>query len=151
MVAGVVSFPLFVSSARASFESVDPRYEDVARSLGDPPWQVWRKVTLPLALPGIAAGALLAFARALGEFGATVVIAGNMEGKTRTMALATYTLLDSPSDDGTLDVLLWTSIGLSVTALAGHEWLQRWHRRRLDLDPASPTALKRPPFGSSER
>jgi molybdate transport system permease protein len=151
LVAGVVSFPLFVSSARSAFEAVDPRYEDVARSLGDPPWQVWRKVTLPLAFPGLASGAVLAFARALGEFGATVVIAGNMEGKTRTIALATYALLDSPTDNGTLDVLLWTSVGLSVAALAGHEALQRWHRRRLGIEPAPMNPPTKPPSGSSER
>ena len=69
---------------RTAFESVDPRHEEVSLTLGIPPWRTFLRVTLPLALPGLAAGAVLAFARSLGEFGATAVLAGNIEGETRT-------------------------------------------------------------------
>lgn len=131
--ASVVGFPLYVSAIRAAFEAVDPQLEDVSRALGVPPAQTFLRVTLPLAMPGVAAGMLLAFARALGEFGATAVIAGNMEGRTRTIALAVYTLLDAPDADGPLRVLLAASVGLSMAALAGYEALTRWQRRRLGL------------------
>ena len=90
----VVGFPLYVLSVRNAFEAVDPHYEELSWTLGVPPRRTFLRVSLPLALPGIAAGALLAFARALGEFGATVVLAGNVEGSTRTIALAVYTLLE---------------------------------------------------------
>lgn len=130
----VVGFPLYVISIRSAFEAVDPRYEEVSLSLGVPPLATWRRVTLPLALPGIAAGMVLAFARALGEFGATAVIAGNMEGQTRTIALAVYTLLDAPNGETGVRTLVWASILLSVGALMGFEALNRWQRRRLDLN-----------------
>jgi molybdate transport system permease protein len=129
----VVGLPLFVIAAREAFASVDPSFEQVARSLGDTPWTAFRRTTLPLALPGIAAGALLSFARALGEFGATAVLSGNIEGKTRTIALAIYTLLDSPSGERETSILLWASIAISFVALAGFEALSRWQRRRLEL------------------
>ena len=89
-------------------------------------------MSLPLALPGIVAGAVLAFARALGEFGATVVLAGNVEGSTRTIALAVYTLLEAPSGRETMWVLVGASVTLSLVALLGFETLSRRQRRRLD-------------------
>jgi molybdate transport system permease protein len=85
-----------------------------------------------LALPGIAAGAVLAFARALGEFGATVVLAGNMEGETRTIALAVYSLLESPSGQGATWTLVIASVMLSLVALLGFERLSRWQRGRME-------------------
>jgi molybdate transport system permease protein len=133
LAAFVVGLPLFVISVREAFASVDPALELVAQSLGDSPWRAFRRTTVPLAVPGIAAGALLAFARALGEFGATAVLSGNIEGKTRTIALAIYSLLDSPSGEAGLSTLLWASIGISFVALAGFEALNRWQRRRLEL------------------
>jgi len=90
-------------------------------------------VVLPLALPGIAAGAVLAFARGLGEFGATIVLAGNMEGRTRTIALAVYTLLDGPDDDPRLRTLVAVSIALAIAALLAYEMLVRRQRRMLEL------------------
>jgi molybdate transport system permease protein len=131
--AGVVGFPLYVASARAALEAVDPRYEELSHTLGVPPWTTFRRVTLPLAAPGLAAGAVLAFARGLGEFGATAVLAGNVEGRTRTIALATYTLLDAPGDDPRVGQLAVASVVLSVASLAGFEALNRWQRRRLGL------------------
>jgi molybdate transport system permease protein len=132
----VVGFPLHVLTVRAAFEAVDPRYEEVSLSLGVPPLHTWRRVTLPLVLPGIAAGTVLAFARALGEFGATAVVAGNMEGRTRTIALAVYTLLDSPDGETGVRVLVGASVALATLALAGAETLTRWQRRRLEVDGA---------------
>jgi molybdate transport system permease protein len=131
--AAVVGFPLYVLAIRQSFEAIDPRYEEVAATLGDPPWTAFRRVALPLALPGIAAGAVLAFARALGEFGATVVLAGNIEGRTRTIALAVYALLDAPGRDPALRWLVAASLALAITSLALYEGLVRWQRRRLEM------------------
>jgi molybdate transport system permease protein len=130
--ATVVGFPLYVIAVRQAFEAIDPRYEEVAATLGDPPWRAFARVALPLALPGIAAGAVLAFARALGEFGATVVVAGNVEGRTRTLALAVYALLDAPGRDPRLPWLVGASLGLALAALAAYEALLRWQRRRLE-------------------
>jgi molybdate transport system permease protein len=86
----VMSFPLFVRSARSAIESVDVKYEQLARSLGAGEWRVFFTVTLPLAKRGVLAGTLLAFARALGEFGATMLVAGNIAGETTTMSVAIY-------------------------------------------------------------
>ena len=130
----VVGFPIYVMTVRAAFEAIDPRYDEVSLTLGEPPARTFRRITLPLALPGIAAGFVLAFARGLGEFGATAIVAGNMEGKTRTIALAVYALLDSPGDDPRTTELAAASIGLSLAALVAFEALTRWQRRRLELD-----------------
>jgi molybdate transport system permease protein len=90
LASAVMSLPLLVRSARTAFEEVDPRLLGVARTLGDGPWRVFRRVALPLAWRGIAAGALLSFCRALGEFGATILVAGNIPGRTQTLALAIF-------------------------------------------------------------
>lgn len=90
LASAVVAFPLAARSARAAFESVEPRCELMARSLGMRPLEVFRRVTLPLARRGLAAALLFAFARALGEFGATVIVAGNIPGRTQTLALAIF-------------------------------------------------------------
>lgn len=128
----VVGLPFYVMAARSAFESVDPKLEEMAWTLGAPPKRTILRVTLPLALPGIAAGAVLAFARSLGEFGATIVLAGNMEGKTRTIALAVYTLLESPNGMEASHVLVGASLIISFASLLGYEGLLRWHRRRLE-------------------
>ncbi len=128
----VVGLPLYVIAVRGAFEAVDPHYEEVSWTLGSPPARTFRRVSLPLALPGIAAGAVLAFARALGEFGATVVLAGNVEGRTRTIALAVYTLLEAPAGRSTTWILVGASVALSVLALVGYEALARRQRRRLE-------------------
>lgn len=128
--AGVVGFPLYVVAVRGAFETVDPHFEEVSWTLGVRPRRTFARISLPLALPGIAAGAVLAFARALGEFGATVVLAGNVEGETRTIALAVYTLLESPSGYGATWTLVGASIVLSLAALLGYEALSRRQRKR---------------------
>ena len=90
MALAVMSVPLLVRAARTAFEEVDPRYEQIARTLGAGEWRVFFTVTLPLARRGVLAGALLAFARALGEFGATIMVAGNIPGRTTTLSVAVY-------------------------------------------------------------
>jgi len=129
----VVGLPLYVLSVRNAFEAVDPHYEEVSWTLGVPPARTFRRISFPLALPGIAAGAVLAFARGLGEFGATVVLAGNVEGKTRTIALAVYTLLESPAGRGATWTLVGASVILALVALLGYEALSRRQRRRLEV------------------
>lgn len=128
----VVGFPLYVMAIRTVFDTVDRRFEEVSWALGVPKAQTFRRISLPLALPGIAAGAVLAFARSLGEFGATVVLAGNMEGETRTIALAVYSLLESPSGQQATWILVIGSVFLSLLALLGFEGLTRWQRRRME-------------------
>lgn len=128
----VVGLPLYVISVRGAFESVDPMYEELSWTLGVPPRNTFLRISLPLALPGIAAGSVLAFARALGEFGATVVLAGNVEGSTRTIALAVYTLLESPEGRGATWVLVGASVTIALGALLGYEALSRRQRRRLE-------------------
>lgn len=130
----VVGFPIYVMTIRGAFEAIDPRYEEVSLTLGETPARTFRRITLPLALPGIVAGFVLAFARGLGEFGATAIIAGNMEGSTRTIALAVYALLDAPGEDPRIAQLAAASVALSLGALVGFEALTRWQRRRLEID-----------------
>ena len=128
----VVGLPLYVLLARGAFEAVDARLEEVSWTLGVRPRPTFFRIVLPLAVPGIAAGAVLAFARALGEFGATVVLAGNVEGRTRTIPLAVYSLLESPGGSGAAWVLAGASVLLSLLALAGFELLSRWQRKRIE-------------------
>jgi molybdate transport system permease protein len=129
--AAVVGFPLLVEAVRLSVLGVDPRLEQVSRSLGRGPLVTFGRVTLPLALPGLLAGAVLGFARALGEFGATIVLAGNIEGETRTIPLAVYTLLNMRGGEEAAARLVAVSVGLAFTALLGSFWLTgRQERRR---------------------
>lgn len=110
-----VSAPFFIRAARSGFESVDPELEHVAASLGEPPREIFRRVTLPLARPSLMAGAIMAWARALGEFGATLMFAGNFPGRTQTMPLAIYTAMESDLGSSlTLGVVL---LGVSLVAL----------------------------------
>ncbi len=106
MAATVGALPLMVKTARASIASVETDYEDAARTLGKSEWQVFRSVTLPLASRGILAGAMLAFARALGDFGATLMVAGNIPGKTQTAAIAIYDATQMGRDNYALTLVL---------------------------------------------
>jgi molybdate transport system permease protein len=121
---GVMSFPLFVRTARVAIESVSPRVEQVARTLGAGPWRVFWTITLPLARRGVIAGAVLAFARALGEFGATVMVAGFIPGKTETLALSIYHLVELGRDSAAA-VFLAVSVALAFGAVWLSEWLMR--------------------------
>ena len=118
VVAGVVmSFPLLVRSARLAFESVDPSLEAASRTLGQSPAKTFWRVTFPLALPGIASGTVLCFARALGEFGATITFAGNLEGSTRTLPLLIYTELQTPGGELRIGRLVTVSIAIALVAM----------------------------------
>lgn len=131
--AAVMGFPLLVRSTRLAIELVDARLEDAARTLGAGPLRVLTQVTLPLALPGVISGVVLAFARSLGEFGATITVAGNIEGVTRTLPSAIYTYSQVPGGDAAALRLVLISIGLSVVALLLSETLARRVRRRIGL------------------
>ena len=120
----VMSFPLLVRSARVAFEEVPRRLEGVARTLGAGPWRTFFTITLPLARRGLLAGGVLAFARALGEFGATVMIAGMIPGETITLSLGIYHEVQLGNDDAAL-VLLAVSVVLAFGAVAMSEWLLR--------------------------
>jgi molybdate transport system permease protein len=121
---GVMSFPLLVRSTRIAFEEVNPRLEEIARTLGASNARVFCTITLPLALKGILGGMLLAFARALGEFGATIMVAGNIPGKTSTLSLAIFHSVQLGEDDKAFR-LLGMSVVLAFVAVWGSEWLIR--------------------------
>jgi molybdate transport system permease protein len=127
--AAVMGFPLMVRAIRLSIESVSARLEAVAQTLGASPLRVFRTITLPLALPGIVAGTLLAFARALGEFGATITFVSNIPGETQTLPLAIYSLTQTPGSEAALWRLCAISVALSLLALLTSEWLTRRARR----------------------
>jgi len=120
----VMSLPLFVRAARVAFEEVDPRFEQAARTLGAGPWDAFFSVTLPLALRGLVAGGVLAFARALGEFGATIMLAGLIPGETITLALGIYHDIQLGHDSDALG-LLAISVALAFAALWLSERLVR--------------------------
>jgi molybdate transport system permease protein len=120
LAAMVVAFPLVLKSARAAFEAVDRQYEQAARTLGISEAAVFFRVTLPLAARGILAGGLLAFARALGEFGATLMIAGNLPGRTQTLSVAVYSAVQAGDDNtATLLVLVTSAVCVVILLIAG--------------------------------
>jgi len=125
----VMSFPLLVRPARAVFEEVDPRLLGIARSLGAPPFSAFRRVALPLAWRGIAAGTLLAFSRALGEFGATILVAGNIPGRTQTLALAIFHRTQIGRDADALR-LVGLVVAIAFAVVWTTELLQRRRGRR---------------------
>ena len=120
----VMSFPLMVLTIRAGFEQVDTRYERVAATLGASPWRVFVTITLPLATRSIVAAAILGFARALGEFGATIVVAGGIPGQTQTLAVAIFNLAESGRDADASRLLL-VSIALAFGAMLLANLIQR--------------------------
>ena len=123
--AGVMAFPLMVRAIRLSMEAVDGRLEEAARTLGARPLSVFLTITLPLTVPGILTGAILAFARCLGEFGATITFVSNIPGETRTLPLAIYTLVQSPGGEAAALRLVVISVGLALGALIISEVLAR--------------------------
>lgn len=123
--AAVVAFPLAVRAIRLSFEAIDPKLLEAASSLGAGPISTLLRVSLPLAIPGVMTGALLAFARSLGEFGATITFAGNVAGRTRTLPLAIYSALQRPEGDEVAARLVMVSVVLAFGALAASETLLR--------------------------
>ena len=128
---GVMSFPLLVRPMRLSIEAVDRRLEQAAETLGAPPWRVFFNVTLPLALPGVLAGMVLGFAKAIGEFGATITFVSNIPGETQTISAAIYSLIQTPDGDTAALRLVVVSVILAVAALVGAEWFARRATARL--------------------
>jgi molybdate transport system permease protein len=128
---GVMGFPLLVRAIRLSFEAVDPKLESAAWTLGANRFLVFATVTLPLALPGIIAGMVLCFAKALGEFGATITFVSNIPGETQTISAAIYTYTQIPNADAAAARLVVVAIVISLIALIVSEWLARRAGTRL--------------------
>lgn len=128
---GVMAFPLMVRAIRLSIEAIDRRLEDAGATLGANRFWLFATVTLPLALPGIVVGAMLAFARALGEFGATITFVSNIPGETQTISAAIYTLTQVPDGDAAALHLVIVAIAISLAALMASEWLARRATARL--------------------
>ncbi len=122
---GVMGFPLMVRPIRLALEAIDRKFEDAAATLGANRGLVFLTVTLPLALPGIIAGVVLCFARALGEFGATITFVSNIPGETQTISAAIFTLTQVPGGDAAAGRLVLISIALAFAALFASEWLSR--------------------------
>jgi molybdate transport system permease protein len=128
---GIMAFPLMVRAIRLSIEAIDRRLEDAAATLGANRTWLFLTVTLPLALPGIIAGVMLAFARALGEFGATITFVSNIPGETQTISAAIYTLTQVPGGDAAALSLVIVAVIISLAALIASEWLARRATARL--------------------
>lgn len=124
LASAVMALPLVVRTARVAFEEVDPRLEGMARTLGLGPAATFRRVTLPLARRGLAAAAVLGFSRALGEFGATIMFAGNLEGRTQTMPLAVFVALESDRDSAVALSLVMVAVSLGVLIVLRDRWLR---------------------------
>ena len=125
----VMSFPLFVRSVRTSLSEVNPRLEQIAATLGASGLRIFFAVTIPLAWRGIVAGSLLAFSRALGEFGATILVAGNIPGRTQTLSLAIFNFVQLGRDEQAY-TLLFITVVLAFAAVWISEWLIHAKRRR---------------------
>ncbi|MBD9369398.1 molybdate ABC transporter permease subunit [Xanthomonas sp. XNM01] len=130
----VMGFPLMVRAIRLSMENVDRRLEQAAATLGASPLRVFATVTLPLAWPGLVAGAALAFAKALGEFGATITFVSNIPGETQTLSAAIYGLLQVPGGESAIWRLAAVALVISLGALLFSEWLVRRQRRDTQED-----------------
>ena len=122
LAAGVMAFPLVMRPIRLAFELQETDLIDSAKTLGANRWRAFWSVSLPLAMPGVIAGAVLGFAKALGEFGATITFVSNIPGETQTLALAIYSFLQSPSGDGMAITLVAMGIAMSLTAILVSEW-----------------------------
>jgi molybdate transport system permease protein len=131
---GVMGFPLMVRSIRLSIEAVDRKLEDAAGTLGASPLWVFATVTLPLILPGIIAGMILSFAKAMGEFGATITFVSNIPGETQTLSAAIYTFTQVPGGDAGAFRLTIISIMISMVALIASEFMAYLVGRRVDIE-----------------
>ena len=131
LAAAVMAFPLMVRAIRLAIEAVDPKLEEAASTLGAPRLLVFATVTLPLILPGIVAGAILAFAKAMGEFGATITFVSNIPGQTQTLPSAIYAFLQVPGGDGQAFRLVLVAIVVAMAALLLAEWVSRAIAKRI--------------------
>ncbi|HUZ33232.1 MAG TPA: molybdate ABC transporter permease subunit [Xanthobacteraceae bacterium] len=122
---GIMGFPLMVRPIRLAFEAIDRRLEDAAATLGAGDFRLFLTITLPLALPGVIAGAVMCFARALGEFGATITFVSNIPGETQTISAAIYTLLQVPGGEALAGRLVLVAVALALAALIVSEWFAR--------------------------
>jgi len=129
LASAVMAFPLMVRSIRLSFAAVDLRLEQAARTLGAGRWETFFRISLPLARRGIIAGTVLAFARCLGEFGATIMLAGNIPGETQTISLYIYSQANAPGGIEESQRLVVMAIAIAALALGLSEWLQRHDHR----------------------
>ncbi|MFP4044559.1 MAG: molybdate ABC transporter permease subunit [Rhodosalinus sp.] len=125
LAAGVMAFPLMVRAIRLSIEAVDPKLEEASATLGASPLWVFGTVTLPLILPGVVAGAILAFAKAMGEFGATITFVSNIPGETRTIPSAIYAFLQVPGGEDAAMRLVLVSVAVAMAALLFSEVIAR--------------------------
>jgi molybdate transport system permease protein len=125
LAAGIMAFPLMVRAVRLSIEAIDPKLEQAGATLGAPPFWVFLTVTLPMALPGIVAGAILAFAKAMGEFGATITFVSNIPGQTRTIPSAIYAFLQVPGGEDSAMKLVIVSVVVAMAALLLSEGIGR--------------------------
>ena len=137
LASGIMAFPLMLGPIRLAFSAIDPRLELASRTLGANAAKTFTRITLPLARPGIIAGCVLAFARSLGEFGATMMIAGNIPGETRTIPLHIYTLLDSPGGLEQSQTLVVVSIAIATCAVVAGGLLERRSMRHRTSSSAS--------------
>lgn len=126
----VISFPLMYRSARGAFEQVDATLMQAARTIGMSEWKIFWRITMPLALPGVASGGILAFARGLGEFGATAMIAGNIAGQTRTLPLAVYSAVAGGNMDDAYSYV-GILVGISFLVVVGMNWFTAKERKYL--------------------
>jgi molybdate transport system permease protein len=124
----IMGFPLMVRAIRLSIEAVDPRLEQAAATLGANRWRVFLGVTLPLAWPGVLAGAVLAFAKALGEFGATITFVSSIPGETQTISSAIYGLMQVPGGESGIWRLTLVAVAISFCAVLASEWLAQRQR-----------------------
>jgi molybdate transport system permease protein len=131
LAAAIMAFPLLVRALRLAIEAVDPRLEDAAATLGASRFWVFATVTLPLILPGLIAGAVLAFAKAMGEFGATITFVSNIPGQTQTLPSAIYTFLQVPGGESSALRLVVVSVVVAMSALLASELLARRAARRV--------------------
>ncbi|MBD3804935.1 MAG: ABC transporter permease subunit, partial [Thioclava sp.] len=125
LAAAVMAFPLMVRAIRLAIEAVDPKLEEAAATLGASRLWVFATITLPLIVPGILAGAITAFAKAMGEFGATITFVSNIPGQTQTLPLAIYSQLQVPGGEASAARLAAVSVTLALGALLASEWLAR--------------------------
>jgi molybdate transport system permease protein len=121
----IMGFPLMVRAIRLAIEAVDPRLEEAAATLGAPRWSVFGRVTLPLIAPGILAGAVMGFAKAMGEFGATITFVANIPGQTQTLPSAIWTALQIPGGEGQAVVMVLMACAVAMTAVLISEFLSR--------------------------
>ena len=131
LAAAIMAFPLMVRAIRLAIEAVDPRLEQAAGTLGASRPMVFLTVTLPMILPGVVAGAILAFAKAMGEFGATITFVSNIPGQTQTLPSAIYTYLQVPGGEGPAARLVLVAVAVAMAALLVSEWVARAVARRI--------------------